>query len=53
MASTWQMWVSGALLIFLPTVFAELRNSGAVEELDQGIPNHSFVKYHSWTNTDA
>jgi hypothetical protein len=36
MAAAWGRGVSSLLLLLLPTVLAELRIAGAVEELDQG-----------------
>jgi hypothetical protein len=41
MAAAWCSGVSGVLLLLLPTVLAELRIAGAVEELDEGKTSRS------------
>lgn len=42
MAVAWCRGVSSVLLLLLPTVLAELRIAGAVEELDQGMTSFSL-----------
>ena len=42
MAAAWCRGVWGVLLLLLPTVLAELRIAGAVEELDQGMTSFSL-----------
>ena len=42
MAAAWCRGVSGVLLLLVPTVLAELRVAGAVEELDEGKASFSL-----------